>query len=76
MLVIIFPLLVILATSCSYAKTFTRCELAHVLLNANFSKEQLNDWVCLAEASSQLNTSFLGLKWRGFQDIGLFQVTI
>ncbi len=76
MLAIIFPLLVILAASCSSAKTITRCELAHVLLNANFSQEQLNDWVCLAEASSQLNTSALGITWGNFQAIGLFQVAI
>jgi S-adenosylmethionine:diacylglycerol 3-amino-3-carboxypropyl transferase len=76
MLVIIFPLLVILAASYSSAKTFTRCKLAHVLLNAKFSQQQLNDWVCLAESSSQLNTSALGVITNGFQSIGLFQVAI
>jgi hypothetical protein len=76
MFAIIFPLLVIIAASCSSAKTITRCELAHALLNANFPQEQLNDWVCLAEASSQLNTSALGMIRRGFQAIGLFQVVI
>ncbi len=76
MLAITFPLLIILAASCSSAKTITRCELAHVLLNAKFSQEQLNDWVCLAEASSQLNTSALGIPRKGFQAIGLFQVAI
>jgi len=76
MLAIIFPLLIILAASCSSAKTITRCELAHVLLNAKFPQEQLNDWVCLAESSSQLNTSALGIPRKGFQAIGLFQVAI
>jgi hypothetical protein len=76
MLTVIFPLLVILAVSCSSAKTITRCELAHILLNAKFPQEQLNDWVCLAEWSSHLNTSAIIILENGFQTLGLFQVVI
>ncbi len=76
MLAIIFPLLVILAASCSSAKTITRCELAHILLNAKFPQEQLNDWVCLTERSSHLNTSAIAILENGFQALGIFLVSV
>src|SRR6266487_5263620 len=67
-------LLVSLCFSRSCGKSFTRCEFAHFLLDENFALKELNDWICLVEASSHFNTSSLGFIRRGYRDLGIFQV--
>ncbi|XP_062550871.1 lysozyme-like [Armigeres subalbatus] len=57
------------------SKTFTQCELAKLLHRTyNFDKAKVNNFVCLAQAESSLNTVKTHKNSNGSTDYGLFQI--
>ncbi|XP_055380222.1 lysozyme C-like [Condylostylus longicornis] len=57
------------------AKVFQRCELARELLQHDVSKDDILDWVCIAEFESSFRTEAINYNnWDGSWDWGLFQL--
>lgn len=61
---------------CSWGKVFDKCELARELVQVHgIPKEQVGNWVCIAEYESRFNSSAVGrMNWDGSADHGLFQI--
>uniref|UniRef100_A0A2M3ZY71 Putative lysozyme n=2 Tax=Anopheles triannulatus TaxID=58253 RepID=A0A2M3ZY71_9DIPT len=58
----------------SLGKVYRKCELARIMQNNGFPREQLRDWMCLVQKESGFNTSAINHNRGGTTDYGLFQI--
>nr|AEV91334.1 chicken-type lysozyme [Mierspenaeopsis hardwickii] len=72
-----FPFLVLVVfVVASEAKVFRKCELASLLENRfRLSRDEIKNWVCIAEYESSFNTATINDKNRNKStDYGIFQI--
>ncbi|KAL3288187.1 hypothetical protein HHI36_002637 [Cryptolaemus montrouzieri] len=72
--IIIYTLAIFFNAFGIYGKVYTRCGLVKELLNMDFSRSFIGNWVCLIESESGKNTSSIKYKANRSQGLGIFQI--
>ncbi|KAK9892100.1 hypothetical protein WA026_018303 [Henosepilachna vigintioctopunctata] len=73
-IVLCFVILGVFSNQSVHAKVYTRCGLTKQLLDLNFSRTFIGNWVCLIESESGKDTSKVTIRANGRKGLGLFQI--
>uniref|UniRef100_A0A646QDT3 lysozyme n=1 Tax=Hemiscolopendra marginata TaxID=943146 RepID=A0A646QDT3_9MYRI len=68
-------ILLVFFAEVAMSKSYSKCDFAKYLLRHDIPRNQIGDWVCLAEHESNLRTDARNTQnWDGSNDYGIFQL--